>query len=79
VREAANYGLFDRVRALIDEDASRVNERGEWGAALHEAVFFGHREIVKLLLSRGADPALTACRGESAHGGATRRTSPGSS
>jgi RNA polymerase sigma factor (sigma-70 family) len=67
VREAANYGLIDRVRTLLDEDASRVNERGEWGTALHEAVFFGHRDIVELLLSRGADPALTTCRGESAH------------
>jgi ankyrin repeat protein len=76
VREAANYGLVDRVRQLIDEDPARVNEPGEWGTALHEAVFFGHREIVELLLSRGADPSITTCRGESAHDLAAARKHP---
>ena len=32
--------------------------------------------IVELLLSRGADPALTTCRGESAHDIATSRSHP---
>jgi RNA polymerase sigma factor (sigma-70 family) len=76
VREAANFGLIDRVRELIDEDPARVDERGEWGTPLHEAVFFGHRDIVELLLARGADPALATCRGETAHDLAVSRNHP---
>ena len=33
--EAANHGLLDRVRELIDEDPARVNARGGWGTPLH--------------------------------------------
>ncbi|HEY5934312.1 MAG TPA: sigma-70 family RNA polymerase sigma factor [Kofleriaceae bacterium] len=76
VREAANYGLIERVRELLDEDPARVDERGEWGTPLHEAVFFGHAAIVELLLSRGADPSIKTCRGESAHDLARSRNHP---
>jgi ankyrin repeat protein len=64
--EAANYGLLDRVRALLDEDPARVDARNDWGTPLHEAAFFGHGDIVALLLARGADPFATTCRGETA-------------
>ena len=67
VREAANFGLIDRVRELIDDDPRCVNERGEWGTPLHEAVSSGHIAIVELLLAHGADPSITTCRGETAH------------
>jgi ankyrin repeat protein len=46
----------DRVRAILDQDRELVHERDETGAtALHYAAFEGLREIVQLLLDRGAD------------------------
>jgi RNA polymerase sigma-70 factor, ECF subfamily len=64
--EAANYGLLDRVRALLDADPASVNARNDWGTPLHEAAFFGHAAIAELLLARGADRAAVTCRGETA-------------
>jgi RNA polymerase sigma-70 factor, ECF subfamily len=71
--EAANYGLLEPLRALLDADPSRVGMHNGWGTPLHEAVFFGHEDIVALLLARGADPQATTCRGETAHDLATSR------
>ena len=62
--EAANYGNVAAVRRMLDEDPKRVDENNGWGTALHEASFFGHREIVALLLERGANRDATTCRGE---------------
>jgi ankyrin repeat protein len=62
---AASIGDLDRVRELLDQDASLANRVSEYvtyyigsGAPLKNAAARGHIEIVKLLLERGADPNL---------------------
>jgi ankyrin repeat protein len=61
VFEAATVGDLDRVRALLDEDASRATEFSADGfTALHFAAFFGQPAAVALLLERGADPAAVS-------------------
>ncbi len=50
---AAHLGLVDRLRAMLDDDPSLVHARGGDGQfPLH---FAGTREVVDLLLERGAD------------------------
>jgi len=47
------------VRLLAGHERTRVNQRGENGVtALHLAVVKSNMDIVKLLLSHGADPAV---------------------
>lgn len=54
--EAAAFGRVDRLRALLDEDAERVNEPSPDGfTPLHLALFGGSEEAVRLLLERDAD------------------------
>lgn len=54
---AAALGDIDRVMALLDEDATRINvTRLNGRRPLSAAVEFGHERIVRLLLERGADP-----------------------
>ena len=54
--QAAESGDLERVRALLDAQPDLVHARDRAGAtALHLAAFNGHREIVRLLCSRGAD------------------------
>jgi len=56
VFEAAALGDTDRLRRLLDEDASRVNAFGDDGFhPLGLACFFGHLEAARLLLDAGAD------------------------
>ena len=64
---AALKGDLERVRELIDQTPSLVNESNEYnsyyggsGSPLKNAAAAGHLEIVKLLLDRGADPNLPA-------------------
>ena len=53
---AVERGDLDAVRALVVADATLVSARDETGAtALHYAAFNGHRAIVELLHSAGAD------------------------
>ncbi len=57
VFEAAAFGRTERLRELLDQDASRANAFGEDGFhPLGLACFFGHVEAARVLLERGADP-----------------------
>jgi ankyrin repeat protein len=54
--EAAQHGDLERVKSLLDQDHQLARERDESGAtALHNAALNGHRQIVELLVERGAN------------------------
>ena len=54
--EAAKLGDLERVRAILDVDDRLLNERDASGAAaIHYAALNGHRDIVRLLVERGAE------------------------
>lgn len=54
---AAALGDRHRVTALVDQNPACLREVRQNGKrALSAAVKFGHREIARLLLERGADP-----------------------
>jgi len=54
--EAVKQGDLESVRAILDANGEIVNQRDESGAApLHYATLNGHRQIVRLLLERGAE------------------------
>ena len=54
--EAIQQERPDRVRAILDADSELVNQRDESGATpLHYAAFNGQRQMVQLLLERGAN------------------------
>jgi ankyrin repeat protein len=53
---AVTQGDLIQVRAILDESPHRLHEKDQAGAtALHYATLGGHREIVELLLDRGAE------------------------
>ena len=54
---AAALGDLERVTALLDQDPTCIREaRPNGKRALSAAIEFGHREIARQLLDRGADP-----------------------
>ena len=54
---AAALGDADRATAILDADSARISEmRPNSRRPLSAAVEFGHVQIVRLLLERGADP-----------------------
>jgi ankyrin repeat protein len=56
VFEAAAVGKADRLRELLDQDASLANAWADDGfQPLGLASFFGHLEAARLLLERGAE------------------------
>lgn len=71
---AAALGDVDRVTALLDQNPACLREvRPNGKRALSAAVTFGHRQIARLLLERGADPnwpEADAPRGASLHAAA---------
>jgi ankyrin repeat protein len=72
---AAALGDLDRVKAILDEDASRIREtRPNGRRPLSSAVEFDREAIVRLLLERGTDPtwpdADDSARGAALHSAA---------
>ena len=54
--EAVKQGDRERVRAILESEDRLANQKDESGATpLHYATLNGHRQIVQLLLERGAD------------------------
>ncbi len=73
--EAIQYGLTDRVHAILDEDGAALNrpfheyglfplDAEGWYTPLAYAVARGREQIVRLLLERGADTTLRSTKGE---------------
>jgi hypothetical protein len=53
---AATEGNAERVSAILNADSNLVNERDSSGAtAAHYAALNANREVVRLLVQRGAD------------------------
>jgi len=53
---AVEHNDPESVRTLLDADGELVRQRDKTGATpLHYAAFYGHRQIVQLLLERGAE------------------------
>jgi len=77
LHEAAAAGAVERVRELLDAEPGQVNRPAADGfPALGLACFFGHRDVVRLLIDRGADvnqAAENALRVAPAHAAAARR------
>ena len=56
VFEAAAIGDVERLRVLLEDDASLMKEWSEDGfTPLHFAAFFGHPAAARLLIERGAE------------------------
>ena len=54
--EAVEQGNLEHVKAIIDTNDHLINQRDEaGGTALHYAALNGHRQIVTLLVERGAE------------------------
>jgi ankyrin repeat protein len=62
---AAALGDFDRVKQILDKDPSQIREaRANGRRPLSEAIEFGHDDIARYLLERGAHPLWPVSDGE---------------
>jgi len=65
VFEASAIGDVERLRTLLEEDASLGNDWSDDGfTPLHYAAFFGHPQAAELLIERGADLAARSTNRE---------------
>ncbi len=56
IYDAAVFGEFEQVEALLDEDPSLVNSTDEYGfTPLHGVVGEDHFDMAQLLIDKGAD------------------------
>ena len=73
--EAIQYGLLERVKAVLKEDGAALNrafheyglypwDAEGWQTPLAYAVVRGREEIVRMLMERGADGTLRSPKGE---------------
>lgn len=64
IHTAAQDGDLAMVAALLRKNKKRINARDEAGwTPLHNAIFFGHQDIVRMLISKGADVATIDVNG----------------
>jgi len=56
--EAIKAGELERVKAMVSAAPALVNARSEAGSAVLTAVYHRHKEIVNLLVARGAELTL---------------------
>jgi ankyrin repeat protein len=55
IHDAAKAGDLAKVKALLTDNPGLVNEKTEIGwTPLHTAAFCGHKDVVELLLAKGA-------------------------
>ncbi|KAG2379050.1 hypothetical protein C9374_007688 [Naegleria lovaniensis] len=64
--KAAQWGNLAIVKLLVDEFGATINHQSLIGTALHWATYNGHFEVMKFLLSKGADKTLTNKDGQTA-------------
>jgi len=61
---AAEKGLTDIVKRLLEEDVD-INVQNKFGETpLHLTVMLGHHDIAELLLDHEADSSIENCNGE---------------
>src|SRR5438034_1283268 len=56
--DAIKAGELDKVKAMVSATPALVNARGDAGSAVLVAVYHRHKEIVNLLVARGAELSL---------------------
>lgn len=55
---AAAYGQIGSAKMLLKAGANKNFQNSAGNSALHFAASCGHHDVVKLLLSQGADPNI---------------------
>ncbi len=67
IHKSSYQGNAKCVECLLAAEPHLVNARDEdEGTALHAAADNGHRDVINVLIARGADPSLTDGKGRTA-------------